>query len=144
MTLERVIVFFGNGLTVRNVPILAQLPRARMCTYAKISCMQPTDRELLEQTYKIERENNKMLRTMRRNSFVGGIFRLIWYALLLGVPLYAYLTYLQPVINSMLNTAHQVQGTSAQVQLQIEQMQSALQKIPGYSYFTQQKPVANP
>jgi hypothetical protein len=101
--------------------------------------MQPTDRELLEQTYKIERENNKMLKGMRRNAFLGGIFRLLWYALLLGLPLWAYVTYLQPVVNSMLNTAHQVQGTSAQVQLQIQELQGALQKIPGYSYLSQPK-----
>jgi hypothetical protein len=39
----------------------------------------------------------------------------------------------------MLNTAHQVQGTSAQVQLQIQELQGALQKIPGYSYLSQPK-----
>lgn len=91
--------------------------------------------ELLRKTYNIALSNNKMLRSMKRAAFWGTIFKLVFYAVVLGVPLYLSLTVLQPLLGSFLDTYAQIQQTGAQIQnttnaLPLQQVQDLLNKIP--------------
>jgi hypothetical protein len=87
------------------------------------------EHDLLRETYRISLENNKMLHRMRRNAFWGGIVRTIVYAALLAAPIWFYLSYLAPVVDKMMNTIQQVQGTSASAQTQFGQLQDAWKQI---------------
>ncbi len=92
--------------------------------------------ELLQLT----RENNRMLHAMRRNAFLGGIIKFIFYVLILIVaPLWVYSTYLAPVVQSMQQTMHQIQGANASAQNQfssfetlLSQLQQLQSKIPNF------------
>ncbi len=85
----------------------------------------------------LTRENNRMLHSMRRNAFWGGVLKFILYALLLLAPIWFYMTYLNGAVQQMLQAVQKVQGTSASAQAQLSGFQSALQqlesKIPGFS-----------
>ena len=85
--------------------------------------------ESIEEILRLSRENNRMLHAMRRSSLLGAIFKtLLWIAMIL-VPLWFYLTYIAPVMESVLQTYQQIQGTGAQAQAQFGQMSDSLEKI---------------
>ncbi len=69
-------------------------------------------RKILELT----EDNNRLLRKMRRGAIWGGIFKLIWLAILIGVPVYLYVTFLQPILGDVINTIETVQDTGEQIQ----------------------------
>lgn len=54
-------------------------------------------KKLLEQNLQITKNNNRMLRTMRRNAFYGTVIRILFFIIILGVPTYIYFTYLAPL-----------------------------------------------
>ena len=99
----------------------------------------PNHEELLEKTYKLAVQNNKMLRGMKRAAFWGTIFKLIFWAIALGIPVYLYFTFFQPILTDLLNTYAQIQATGAQIQgqvnsLPIDQLQDLLENIPGVDF----------
>lgn len=67
-----------------------------------------------------------MLRKMRRGAMLKTLLQFIIYAILLIVPIYFYLTYAAPVVNQMLVTVQQIQGTGAQAQAQFGSFQEML------------------
>ena len=100
-------------------------------------------RELTERTYELARRNNKMLKAMRRASFFAGIVKIIFWAAALGVPLWLYYNYLQPVMGDLLGAITQLQNVGSQFQqagsqvhgvtngIQFEQLKQILEKVPG-------------
>lgn len=96
---------------------------------------------MVQETYRLAKENNQMLHKMRRNAFWGGLFKFVFYLFVLVVaPLWLYSAYLQPLVQSMQQTMGQVQGTNAQVQAQFGSLQSAWKqfesKLPGFGSTT--------
>ena len=95
------------------------------------------DQEKLDEIYKLTRDNNKMLHSMRRNAFLGGILKLLIYAAFIVIPLWFYYTYLGPQVQKILAAADAVQGTGAQAQVQLSQFQDMIKgiqdKIPSLS-----------
>jgi hypothetical protein len=92
--------------------------------------MDDLDRTQVEQLLKLTKENNKILRSMRRNAWLGGIFKLVFWVLVFVVlPFWVYTTYLAPVMASMMGMMQQlqqVQGTGAQMQAQFGDLTEAL------------------
>ena len=87
------------------------------------------DDEKLDVLLRLTKENNRMLHAMRRNSFIGGIVKtLVWLAFIL-VPLWLYMEYVMPMLQSMLDTYSKIQGTSAQAQAQLGQMSGYMQQF---------------
>lgn len=63
-----------------------------------------------EELYRMTRENNQMLHSMRRSAFWGGVIKFTFYILVLVVaPLWFYNVYLQPIVGQFSNA-----NTSAQ------------------------------
>ena len=90
----------------------------------------------MQEMYRLTKDNNRMLRAMRRNAFWGGILKFFIYAALLAAPIWFYMSYLAPVVNSMLQTEQQLQGTSAKAQAQFGSLQASWQqfesKLPSF------------
>jgi hypothetical protein len=57
-------------------------------------------RELLRQNLAVAKDNNRLLREMRRNAVLGFALKLVVYLLLLGVPLFILSTYLGPIMEA--------------------------------------------
>ena len=61
--------------------------------------MDPEMRRTLDEVFELTKENNRMLRALRRNQWLGFIFKIIIWAIVLLLPLYLYQQYLQPIVS---------------------------------------------
>lgn len=55
---------------------------------------------LLRENTAISKENNELLHKLYRHNVIGFIARMIWYAILIGVPIAAYYYILAPYFNA--------------------------------------------
>ncbi len=62
---------------------------------------------------------------MRRRAWIGGVAKIIFWALMIGVPMWLYYQYAQPLVGQLVDTMSQVQGASTQLQ----QMGGGLQQL---------------
>lgn len=90
------------------------------------------DREQLAEIYRLTKENNRMLHSMRRTAFLGGVFKLLMYAAIVILPLWFYQQYLSASVAQMQAALQQMQGTGTQAQVQLQSLQDALKKVEGY------------
>ncbi|MEY4747031.1 MAG: hypothetical protein RLZZ416_80 [Candidatus Parcubacteria bacterium] len=94
------------------------------------------DKQMLQEAYRLVKENNHMLHAMRRNAFIGGVLKLLLYAALLFVPFWFYMTYLNGVVQQMLQAMQQLQGTGAKAQMQVSDLgktwKDLQDKLPGF------------
>jgi len=84
------------------------------------------DEQSQQEMYRLTRENNKMLHSMRRNALVSGIIKFIFWAILLLAPIWFYMTYLNTTVQQMLQTMQSMQGTSAKAQAQFADFSSMI------------------
>ncbi len=90
----------------------------------------------LNEILKLSKENNKMLHAMRRNAWLGGIFKLfIWVAFILA-PIWLYMQYVAPVMQGMLQSYQELQGTSAEAKAQFAKMNEYLTQLQNLSPFS--------
>lgn len=62
-----------------------------------------------------------MLKQMRRSAFIGGIFKFVWWILILVViPYFLYVTYLAPQLAALNALYQNVENTNNSVQAQLE------------------------
>lgn len=83
----------------------------------------------LDEILRLTKENNRMLHAQRRGAFFGGIFRVVTWVAFIIIPLYLYLQYVAPMMQGMLETYQQLQGTSASAQAQFGQMNQYLEQL---------------
>lgn len=57
--------------------------------------------ELLRESIEITRENNRLLKAMRRDALIGGIVKVLIWGVLIGGSLYFSLRYLEPLLTPM-------------------------------------------
>lgn len=57
--------------------------------------------ELLEENLELAKENNKLLKEMRRNAIIGLIARVVIWLVVLGVPIFFLSTYLGPILDAL-------------------------------------------
>jgi hypothetical protein len=94
--------------------------------------MDDLDRTQIEQILKLTKENNRMLHAMRRDAWIGGVFKLLMWAGFIILPLWLYMQYLAPIVGTMtqtLNQLQQMQGAGTQVQAQFSDLNATLQKL---------------
>jgi hypothetical protein len=71
-----------------------------------------------------------MIHAMRRNAFLGTVVKLVLYALIfVAAPLWLYTSYLAPMLDQLLNTYQQIQGTGAQAQAQLSDLQGFFEQF---------------
>lgn len=75
-------------------------------------------KHLLEETLAVEQENQRLLKKLHRYSWYGMIFKLVWFALLVGLPFALYFYILEPYFRMF--------GSS------YEQFRLGVSEIPGY------------
>jgi hypothetical protein len=62
--------------------------------------------ELLEENLELAKENNKLLKEMRRNAIIGLIARVVIWLVVLGVPIFFLSTYLGPILDALSGQAN--------------------------------------
>jgi len=102
--------------------------------------MEENREDLLERTYALAKENNRLLKKLRHGTWIGLIFKLLFWAVMLGVPIWMYFTVLQPVIQQGMGVLEQVQGVAGKAGVQTDKVQgllNSLNSIPGMDVFNQ-------
>ncbi len=72
--------------------------------------MEKKEKELIEKTYTLAKENHSMLKKMRRGMLWGRVFRIFYWTIILGSMVGVYY-YLQPVIESLGDTYNSLKET---------------------------------
>ncbi len=62
--------------------------------------MNPEEKSMLQEALELSRENNKILRQMRRISRIGGIVKILYWTLIIGLSFGAYY-FIQPYVDAM-------------------------------------------
>jgi len=62
--------------------------------------MDPELKKLLEENLALAKQNNRMLRAMRRAGWLSALVRVLWWAVLLVSTYYFYQAYLAPLLGS--------------------------------------------
>ena len=78
-------------------------------------------KQLLEENLKVAKENHEYLRKLYRNSMISGIFQIVWYAILIGVPFAFYYYIAGPYFEAL--------GAD------FEQFMSGINELPGIKSF---------
>lgn len=78
--------------------------------------------DIVKKTHALAEENNEMLHAMRRNQRIAFFFRLVFWAIVIGLPLMLYYYLLAPYMAEMQATFKTIQGQVGQV----ESMQQSL------------------
>jgi len=68
--------------------------------------------EYLEEIYDLVKENNKLLRAQKRARIFAGVMRVLWMALVVGVPVWLYFTYLQPMVGNLQDSLLKLENIS--------------------------------
>lgn len=82
-----------------------------------------------EEILRLVRENNRMLKSMRRSSLMGAVFKTIMWIVFILVPIWFYVEYVAPVVDSMMQTYSQIKGTNAQAQAQFGEVSKYLEQL---------------
>ena len=76
------------------------------------------------------RDNNRMLHSMRRRAYIGGVIKFIFYLLILVVaPLWIYATYVQPLMQGVSQTLDKAHNTGASVEAQFNALNDILKQV---------------
>ena len=91
--------------------------------------MDAEDRDLLERTFKLARDNNRMLQSMSRAALFNGLFRVLAWMVVLGGSAWLYFHYVGPAISGTSSTINQVQGVSDDANAKFQVFRSVLDKL---------------
>ncbi|HEY4502716.1 MAG TPA: hypothetical protein VJH21_02700 [Candidatus Paceibacterota bacterium] len=86
--------------------------------------MGPEARDLLEENLRLTKENNRLLRKLKRAQTISTIFKIIWIAVLIGVPLVLYVYVIEPYYQ--------------EVQTRYDELQQRVEAIPGLGAILEQ------
>lgn len=71
--------------------------------------MQPEERQMLKKALELSQENNEMLRSMKRNMFIGRIFRIAYWIVIIGAGVGAYY-YIEPYLDGAVSAYGSIKG----------------------------------
>lgn len=77
--------------------------------------MDPQDRQLLQETYRLSQENNKMLSTMHRAMMWGRVWRALYWVVIIGLTVGAFY-FIEPYLQTLLDTYGALQSNAGDIQ----------------------------
>lgn len=93
----------------------------------------------LEEVYKLARENNKMLHAMRRDAFVGGIVKFVWWiALFIVIPYVLYVLYLQPYLENIQAAYQNISDSASTLSGAAKDVEELKSQFPNFGDFFKQ------
>jgi len=99
-------------------------------TFMKRNMDDTPTRELVEETLTLTRDSNRRLKSMQRAQFWGGVFKLLFWAVVLGLPIILYYYFLQPYVVQLVDVYEGVQQSAQD----IKEVKESIPEIP--SWFT--------
>jgi len=93
----------------------------------------------LEEVYKLAKDNNKMLHAMRRDAFVGGILKFVfWIAILFVIPYILYMVYLQPYLAGIQSAYEQFNESAGTLSGAAQDVEELKNQLPNFQDFFNQ------
>lgn len=83
---------------------------------------------LIKENLRVTKENNRRLRGIQRGMFLGGIFKIIIWAIILGIPIFLYFSIFKPYVEGATETFEKIKSGDASIFEQIVE-------IPGLNAF---------
>ncbi len=71
--------------------------------------MLPEERQMLKKALELSQENNEMLRSMKRSMFIGRIFRIAYWVVIIGAGVGAYY-YIEPYLDGAVSAYGSLKG----------------------------------
>ena len=105
-----------------------QLYTKLVCGYTPL-CMEPELKKIVKENLELTKENNRLLRKIRRGSLLGGLMKIIWIAIILGVPVYLYFNFIEPILGDVIDAAQTIQEVGNKVQGVEEQIGGGLDSL---------------
>jgi hypothetical protein len=87
-------------------------------------------KELFEMT----KENNRMLKAMRRDAFIGGVIHFVWLILVFVVLPYFAWMWLQPYLDAAMGAYQQANQQSQEMASAIDQIKQAGSSFGGFDF----------
>ncbi len=84
--------------------------------------MNPEEKELLEKTYELSKENNHILKGIKNSKRWSALFRFIYWIIIVGVSVGVFY-FVQPYINSVLKMYNDIQNN-------LDTIKSVIDKVP--------------
>jgi hypothetical protein len=81
---------------------------------------------MLVDIFKMVKDNNHMLHTMRRHALIGGLLKFALWSALIIAPIWFYMTYLNANVQKMVTMYNQLQVTGADAQAQLQAFQKSI------------------
>ncbi|MFH1626627.1 MAG: hypothetical protein ABH971_00775 [bacterium] len=72
--------------------------------------MNPEEKELLEKTYEMTKENSHILKGIKKANQWSALFRIFYWIIIIGISIGIYY-YIEPYINSILKSFNNLQAT---------------------------------
>ena len=91
--------------------------------------MNPNDKDLLEKTYELSKENNHILRGIRSSNRWGTFIHIFYWVIIIGVSIGAYY-YVQPYVNIAEKAYKSVQGDLGNVKSVMNSLPKVLNNLP--------------
>jgi len=77
---------------------------------------------LLKRNLELTQENNALLRKMRRSAIYRNIMKVVWLAIIIGLPVYIYYYFLQPYIVQLLELYRDVETGTSEIRNLLERL----------------------
>jgi hypothetical protein len=87
------------------------------------------DNGKLDEILRLTKENNQMLRAIRRSAWIHSIFKILAYGVVIIILAWFYVHYVAPLLIQMLEMLNKLQGASSQAQGQLSQWTAQLEKL---------------
>jgi len=92
-----------------------------------------------DEIYKLVKENNQMLKKMRRDAFVGGIFKFVWWiAILFVIPYVLYTIYLQPYLAGIQSAYESFNDNAGAISGAANDFEKLKSSVPNWEDFLKQ------
>ena len=104
--------------------------------------MEP-NRDMLMDIFRMTKENNQILHSMRRRALIGGILKFVIWTALIVAPIWFYMTYLNATVQNLLHTVDEMRNTGTQAQTQFSSLEKSWNdfesKLPAFMQGTTTK-----
>jgi len=86
--------------------------------------MNPEEKALLEKTYELSKENNKILKSVRRSNRWSAFFKVFYWMIIISISIGAFY-YIQPYIDTFMNTYQSIKGDIDNVKSAVDSIQKS-------------------
>lgn len=91
--------------------------------------MNPSEKDLLEKTYELSKENNNILRGIRSSNRWSMFFRILYWIIIIGIAVGAFY-YVQPYIDMVLKAYGSIKGDLNNAKSVVDTASKALNSLP--------------